>query len=202
MWAVRLVKRLAKLAGALAVLVLALWVTWLLLPEAEPELAFNLRTDAEVYSGDERLGTDEISLRTDVLTRIGTPVPHDADSEAVAARLFPGHDFHGPGGVSARTIWEAPAGLEFFTRPPDGEMQVRRVVLFKLSDEEWLAVPLEFRHPDHARTKSGAHGATYGWNLKWSFTKQYEEVRTAMVLGVEGDLPGPDEFVIGPIAIR
>ena len=200
LWAVRLVKRLAKLAAALIVVATALWVAWLLLPEAEPYLRLQIETDMQVRSGDSSLGTGKLALDTGELMKLGTRVPQEASVEAIADALFPGHEFRGPIAIDAETVWREHGGLEFFTLTPNGEMLVHRVFLFKLSDE-WLAVPLEFAHSDFVRTNAIDTQGSYGWSLNRSLSKQYDETRSARIIGVAGELPGPDEIAIGPITI-
>ncbi|MCF6227336.1 MAG: hypothetical protein L3J82_01555 [Planctomycetes bacterium] len=201
LWAVRFFKRLMKVAVLLMVVAALLWVGWFLLPESDPEFRLGISTNAVVYADGKSLGAGSVVLEGDGLLAVGTRVARHTEVHAIVAKLFPEFEFRGPLGVSADTLWKSGAGMEVFLYSSKNEMLVRRLFLFKLP-EEWLAVALEFRHPEHVRSNATTQNFTYGWSLSSSFSKHYTENRFAKVDGVAGELPGLDEIVIGPLNWR
>ncbi|MCA8935064.1 MAG: hypothetical protein KDB68_02555 [Planctomycetes bacterium] len=201
LWAVRWGKRTLKLLLALVLLAVAAAIVWRVLPLRPSDLRLEVSTNAEVYADGKPLGSGRVVLDREELIEIGVEVPSGSDSAVIAERLHPGCQFQGPVMMSADDLWNNTGGTQLFMRDAGGSPIIRRVWVFALDEDTWLAVPLEFRDGKRVLSDSSSSEVSIEWDLKWPPSKQRTETRIAVVEPRDGDPPAEDEFYIGAIAL-
>ena len=200
LWARRLAWRALKAAAALVVALVLVFVVWTLLPEDAAAPVLHLSTNSEVLLRGESLGTGNVVIDAAALREAGVVVPAGASLEAICGALFPGEEFRGPIMVDASSIPRETAGFECYLQNA-GSWRIARVWVFAIEDDQWLAVPIQFRDTQgRVHTTCPASDGSMGWALTRAITKRRSHSVTANLRATDGTYPEEGSFRVGPDA--
>jgi hypothetical protein len=201
-WAVRWLKRVLKLAAALLLLLVVLAITWHLLPQGPAEIELALTTNSPASLAGRELGTGEIVLDDAALRAGGAVFPAGTDLSDMAARLFPSEEFRGPLMVDAHSLPRETDGFECELHNA-GNWRIARVWVFAIEDDQYLAVPIQFRDSaGRVHTACPESRGSMGWSVTRSFAKRRSHKVSATVRTTEGTFLDEGEVRIGSMKIR